>query len=78
VVLQAQKDKEVDVLLHQVHATFVLNWRLEVLIGGEQDALSHEDFYDVEARGVRIHIEADRVEDGGFLGYKLVFTAVKS
>jgi len=32
VVLQAQEDEKVCVLLDQVHASFVLNWGVEVLV----------------------------------------------
>ena len=76
-VLQTQQDEEVDILLHKVDTAFILDWRLEVLIGSEQDSLSHKDFYNVKARWVRVHVEADRVEDGSFLSDQLVFAAIE-
>lgn len=48
------------------------------LVLGVEDALGHEDFYDVEEGWVAVQVEADLVEDEGLCGDELVLLAVEA
>ena len=78
VVLERQQHKIVHVLLEEVHAALILYRALEVLVAREEDALSHQDLYDVEERWVAVKLEADLVEDESLLRDELVLLGVEA
>jgi hypothetical protein len=76
VVLKAQQDKEVNILLEEVDAPLILNRAREMLVARKENTLSHEEFDYGEEGWMAVHVKANFVQYRGLLGDKLILLAV--